>query len=143
MTQDDFRAALADVQARQEAARLVAEYALAVDFRSSQRFMAIWHPDAIWTIGSDIVLDGLAAIQAGVEGVWATYSETHHWFANLSLTVTGDSMHGECTNDAILRETSGKTFRAAATYVDDYAKSGGTWLIYRRSTNITFLEPMA
>lgn len=113
-----------------------------MDFRDVDGFMANWHPEPVWTIGLDTVQDGLDAIRAGAEGEWATYGETHHWFANISTTVSGDSMHSECTNDAILREIAGPTFRAAAMYVDDYAKSGGNWLIYRRSTTITFLEPM-
>ena len=143
MTQEEMIAALEEVQAQQAAARLISEYALAVDSRDVDRFMAIWHPEAIWVIGGDTVVDGLDAIRAVAETLWSTYSETHHWFANPSFTVAGETMHGECTTNATLQEVAGTTYRAAATYVDEYAKSEGRWLIYRRATTITFWAPMA
>jgi uncharacterized protein (TIGR02246 family) len=139
MTTLDIVAALEEVKARQAVERLVAEFALGYDNQDLDRVMATWHPEAVWTIAPDRVLDGLDAIRAAIQGHWAKY-ETHHWFTNLSLIGSGDVMRGEFTADAILRDRSGAILREAGAVVDEYVKADGKWLVRRRALTITLKE---
>src|SRR5438105_14259120 len=104
MTDVDLASALREVQATLAGAHLVAEFAHGMDNRDLDRAMATWHPRGVFTIAPDTVLDGLSAIRADPERMWAAHREVYHWFTNLWISVAGEAtMHGECRLGALLR----------------------------------------
>lgn len=136
--------ALHEVQAKLAGAHLVAEFAHGMDNRDLDRAMATWHSRGVFTIAPDTVLDGLSAIRADLERMWAAYPEVYHWFTNLSISVAGETtMHGECRVGALLRTPSGTTIRGVGTDVFECTKEAGDWLFSSHALTIHRWEPVA
>ena len=144
MTTVDLASALHEVQAKLAGAHLVAEFAHGMDNRDLDRAMATWHPGGVFTIAPDTVLDGLSAVRAHLERMWAAYPEVYHWFTNLSISVAGEAaMHGECRVCALLRSRSGTTIHGVGTDVFECTKETGDWLFSGHALTIHRWEPVA
>jgi ketosteroid isomerase-like protein len=133
-----------ELVAYEEIRRLAADYAHGVDKQDFERFMSVWTqgaswqpmPDGDWSRGND-------AIAATIKGIWDTVAETHHWTANHSIRITGDTATGLADADCVSQTPDGQWFRVAATYVDTYERQGGTWGIKERTTQIHHYLPIA
>jgi uncharacterized protein (TIGR02246 family) len=139
---------LRQLEAYEQIRRLVAEYALGFDRRDRERFASVWHEDASWQPmpGGDWVT-GREAIVGAAAPVWDAVQETHHWMANHSIQVDGDSASAEVDADVVMQTADGNWFRIAAAYHDEYERRGDTWAILRRSSevfhHVAIAEPTA
>ena len=130
MTTADLASAVQEIQAKAAGERLIAEFAHGIDNRDVDRALATCHPRCIFTIAPDRVIDGQDGIRAFVERNLAAFPEMYHWYANISLTVTGETtMHGECRVSALCRAHSGTPVFEVGTEVYEFTKETGDWLI--------------
>ncbi len=121
-----------------EIRRLASEYCHGADKRDLGRFLAVWAPSATWSLGKDSVYEGRAAIARVVEAQWRTFAQYVHWTTNHSIWVDGDEARGECDVAVVVRLHSGRWVRTAGTYIDQYQRIDGTWLIVRRDASTRF-----
>jgi gamma-hexachlorocyclohexane dehydrochlorinase len=132
------------LESRDEIHRLVSNYCHGCDKHDIDRFMSIWHEDAVWEIGPPYGgFAGSARIRhAMVDLIWTALPETHHWTTNLVVDLDGDRAGGLCdvTCDAI--DAEGRTLLIAATYTDAYERRDGTWRIARRGCEIFYFTPV-
>lgn len=119
--------------------RLVAEYAHGTDKCDLDRFLAVWHPDAVWDVGTSR-FTGLDEIRAAIEHQWLVQPQMHHWTANLSVDVpvAADRATGECDVDVVTRTADGRWWHSGGTYRDVYARRDGRWSILRRTAYVHF-----
>lgn len=125
-------ARLERVEAELAIRRLVAEYAHGGDKRDLRRFLAAFHPDAVWDVGT-ARFTGHAEMADAIERQWAGQPQMHHWTTNHSLTLTGpDTAAGECDAVVLTRTGDGRWLHAAGTYLDRYTRRAGVWRIAER-----------
>ena len=128
---------LQELDAYEQIRRLAADYSHGVDKRDRDRFGSVWHEDASWQPMPDgDWCNGRDEILTTIDAIWQGVAETHHWTANHSIRVNGDSATGLADSDCIMKTPEGQWFRVAATYEDAYERRGDTWGILRRTTVI-------
>ena len=126
--------------------RLVSDYCHGCDKHDIERFMAIWHDDAVWEIGPPYGdFHGGAQIRHAMEDlIWRELPETHHWTTNLVVEFEfPDLATGICDVSCEAVNPQGETILIAATYRDRYERREGTWAISRRGVDIFYFKPVA
>jgi ketosteroid isomerase-like protein len=125
---------LDDVIAHHQIARLLAEFARAMDERDWNRIAEILVDDAVADIGEGR-LDGSAAIIATLRRYLDTCGPTQHLLGNLIVDVNGDEAQSRCyVSDMHLGtgEREHLTFVTLGDYHDRWRKIDGCWRMVER-----------
>jgi hypothetical protein len=132
------------LESQQAIARLVAEYAHGFDGRDVGRFMAIWHEDAMYDLAEfGGRRDGLDAIGAAVDELWAAFPGTHHWMVNLAIDVDGDRGAGACHALVFPVDADEQVDAVALTYEDAFERRDGRWGFVERRVLLHHVVPLA
>jgi hypothetical protein len=119
------------LEAHRAIERLVAEYCHGIDRREIERFVAIWHDDALYALGPRIGdVRGREQIRrAATSRLWPQTKATHHWTVNLSLEVAAqdDRATGLCNALVVGRDVENRRFSAMLTYEDVFTRVDGCW----------------
>lgn len=118
--------------------RLAAEYCHGADKWNLERFLGVWTDDAVWVLSDVVSYVGRDAIARVVERQWEAFVRYSHWTTNHVVEVVGDHATGECDVDVTVLLHSGRWVRGGATYVDEYRRVDGRWLISRRDVRHRF-----
>ena len=118
--------------------RLAAEYCHGADKRDLDRFLAVWAPTGVWRIDDDARFEGREAIARVVQAQWRTFPQYVHWTTNHTVSVDGDTAHGECDVAVLVRLHGGRWVRTGGTYRDQYRRIDGRWLITHRDASTRF-----
>jgi gamma-hexachlorocyclohexane dehydrochlorinase len=124
---------------------LVTDYCIGFDTHDLDRFMAIWHEDAVWEIGPPFgSFAGHAGIRRAVEEVlYPAWRETHHLTSNLRVTfVDPDHAHGMCNVDCMGATKDSVVQMINATYTDAFERRGGVWKIAKRAVTMHYFNPI-
>ena len=124
---------------------LVTDYCLGFDTHDWDRFISIWHPDAVWEIGPPFgTFEGHDGIREAVQKVlYPVWRETHHLTSNLRLTFADpDHARGICNVDCMGATTDDVVQMISATYTDDFERRDGFWKIARRAVVIHYFNPV-
>lgn len=124
---------------------LVTDYCIGFDTRNVDRFMAIWHDDAVWEIGPPFgTFSTHVGIRKAVEEVLLpVWRETHHLTSNLHVTFRdADRARGVCNVDCMGATQDNVVQMISASYVDEFERRGGTWKIARRAVTIHYFNPI-
>ena len=135
---DDALDRLLSVQAVE---RLGAEYCHGADKKQLDRFLAVWHPDAVWDVGTH-EFTGHDQITEAIERQWAAISQMHHWTSNTSVTQDGDRATAESDVTAMSLLPDGTWLFSGGTYLDEAARRDGEWRLVRRSARVHFSLPV-
>ena len=122
---------------------LVTDYCLGFDTKDWDRFISIWHNDAVWEIGPPFgTFEGHAGIRRAVYDVlYPVWRETHHLTSNLRLTFSNpDFAHGVCNVDCMGATQDNVVQMISATYTDDFSRRDGVWKITRRGVVIHYFN---
>ena len=147
-TQAQFDALLSRIdqlESRAALRDLVTDYCLGFDNHDWDRFISIWHPDAIWEIGPPF---GTFKNHKGIREVvfdvlYPAWRETHHLTSNLRLTFSGsDHAHGVCNVDCMGATADDIVQMISATYTDDLERRDGTWKIAKRCVEMHYFNPI-
>ena len=124
--------------------RLVSEYCHGVDKHDLDRFLDIWHDDAVWEIGPPFGnFHGKDEIRrALVELIWPAWRETHHWTTNLVVEIEGDRARGVCDVNCNGANPEDVALLVSATYTDDFERRDGRWRIAKRGVVIHYFSPV-
>ena len=98
----DLETRIDRLESQFELHRLVSEYCHGVDKRDLNRFLDIWHEDAVWEIGPPFGnFEGKDEVwRPLVEHIWPASRETHHWTTNLVVEIDGDRARASATSTA-------------------------------------------
>jgi gamma-hexachlorocyclohexane dehydrochlorinase len=124
---------------------LVSDYCLGFDSHDWQRFIAIWHEDAVWEIGPPFgTFHGHDGIRKAVhEILYPFWRESHHLSTNLRIEFSDpDHAHSVCNVDCMGASVENVVQMVGATYTDDCERRDGVWKIARRKVTIHFFNPM-
>lgn len=118
--------------------RLVAEYSHGADKQQLDRFLAVWHADAVWDVGTR-KFTGLEEIRQAVETQWTHLAQMHHWTSNLSIDIEpgATTATAECDVNAFV-EQEGGWVHSAGSYLDAYELRSGEWKISSREARVHF-----
>ena len=93
-----------ELESRAALRDLVTDYCLGFDNHDWDRFISIWHPDAIWEIGAPFgTFNNHEGIRKAVFDIlYPVWRETHHLTSNLRLTFSdSDHANGVCNVDCM------------------------------------------
>ena len=134
-----------ELESRAALRDLVTDYCLGFDNHDWERFISIWHADAVWEIGPPFgTFSNHEGIRKAVyEVLYPLWRETHHLTSNLRLTFDDpDHAHGICNVDCMGATTDDVVQMISATYTDDFERREGIWKIARRSVVIHYFNPI-
>ncbi|UCG72877.1 MAG: nuclear transport factor 2 family protein [Chromatiales bacterium] len=134
-----------ELESRAALRDLVTDYCQGFDGHDWDRFIGIWHPDAVWDIGPPFgVFEGHEGIHRAVhEVLYPVWRETHHWTTNLRVEFTdADHARGVCDVDCMGATKDDVVQMVGATYTDDFERRDGTWKIAKRSVVIHYFNPV-
>ena len=142
-TVDKLLRRIDELESRAALRDLVSDYCLGFDRHEWDRFMSIWHPDAVWEIGPPFgTFTHHAGIRKAVEEVlYPVWRETHHLTSNLRLAFSdADHAHGICNVDCMGATKDNVVQMISATYTDDFARRNGVWKIAKRAVVIHYFN---
>jgi gamma-hexachlorocyclohexane dehydrochlorinase len=134
-----------ELESRAALRDLVTDYCIGFDTHDWDRFIAIWHEDAIWEIGPPFgTFTGHEGIRQAVYDVlYPAWRETHHLTTNLRLTfIDADHVQGVCDVDCMGASPNNVVQMVGATYKDDFKRKDNVWKISRRQVKIHYFNPM-
>lgn len=134
-----------ELESRAALRDLVTDYCLGFDTHDWERFIGIWHADAVWEIGPPFgTFHGHEGIRKAVFDVlYPVWRETHHLTSNLRVTFSDpDHAHGVCNADCMGATKDDVVQMISATYTDDFERRNGTWKIARRAVVIHYFNPL-
>ncbi len=134
-----------ELESRAALRDLVTDYCIGFDTHDWDRFISIWHQDAVWDIGPPFgSFEGHAGIRkAVVDVLYPVWRETHHLTSNLRLTFAGaDRAHGTCNVDCMGATKDNVVQMISATYTDDFERRNKVWKIARRGVVIHYFNPI-
>ena len=140
----DLETRIDRLESQFELHRLVSEYCHGCDKHDIDRFMSIWHDDAVWEIGAPFgTFKGKQEIRRAMEEhIWPAWRETHHWTTNLVVEIDGDRAHGVCDVNCNGASPEDVALLVSATYTDDFERRDGRWAISRRHVVIHYFSPV-
>jgi hypothetical protein len=142
---DDLLRRVDELESRAAIRDLVSDYCIGFDSRNIDRFMAIWHEDAVWEIGPPFgSFSGAQSIRRAVEEIlFPAWRETHHLCSNLVLGFTdADHARGVCNVDCMGATPDDVVQMVGASYTDDFERRGGVWRIARRVVTLHYFNPV-
>jgi len=122
---------------------LVSDYCHGVDKRDLDRFLDIWHEDAVWEIGPPFGnFAGKSEIKRALTDlIWPAWRETHHWTTNLVVRfLDDDHAEGVCDVNCTGADPQDVMQIVAATYTDRYERRDGRWRIARRHVEMFYFS---
>jgi gamma-hexachlorocyclohexane dehydrochlorinase len=134
-----------ELESRMALRDLVTDYCLGFDTKDWNRFIGIWHEDAVWEIGPPFgTFHGHEGIREAVFDVlYPVWRETHHLTSNLRVTFAdADHAHGICNVDCMGATADDIVQMISATYTDDFERRDGSWKIARRQVEIHYFNPV-
>lgn len=134
-----------ELQSRAAIRDLVTDYCLGFDTHDWDRFISIWHADAVWEIGPPFgTFTNHEGIRTAVQEVlYPVWRETHHLTSNLRLTFRGpDHASGICNVDCMGATKDDVVQMISATYADEFERRSGAWKIAKRSVTLHYFNPV-
>jgi gamma-hexachlorocyclohexane dehydrochlorinase len=124
---------------------LVTDYCLGFDNHDWDRFVSIWHPDAVWEIGPPFgTFTGHEGIREAVYDIlYPFWRESHHLTSNLRVSFDDpDHARGVCNVDCMGASNEDIVQMVNATYTDDFERRDGVWKIAKRHVTIHYFNPI-
>ena len=142
---DGLLSRIDELESRAALRDLVTDYCLGFDNHDWDRFISIWHSDAIWEIGAPFgTFNGHEGIrEAVVDVLYPVWRETHHLTSNLRLEFSDpDHAHGVCNVDCMGATADDIVQMISAAYTDDFERRDGVWKIAKRHVVIHYFNPI-
>ena len=142
---DALLARIDELESRAALRDLVSDYCIGFDTHDCERFISIWHADAVWEIGPPFgTFNGHEGIREAVQEIlYPVWRETHHLTSNLRLSFDdADHVHSTCDVDCMGATKDDVVQMISATYTDDFERRDGVWKIAKRHVVIHYFNPI-
>jgi gamma-hexachlorocyclohexane dehydrochlorinase len=142
-TVEKLMARVEELESRSEIKDLVIDYCVGFDSKNWDRFMAIWHKDAVWEIGPPFGTfsghEGISkALHEVLEPAWR---ETHHISSNIQIEfLDANNARGSSDVDCMGANKNDVVQMVNATYQDEYQRRNGVWKIARRVVTMHYFN---
>jgi hypothetical protein len=114
-----------------------------MDHRDIERHRRIWHPDAVYDLGTWGVYKGIDEIIACIEGYFRDLPEMHHWIVNLAIDIDGDSATGITALNCMMTDRVVGPQMVSGTYYDEFERRSGRWAFSSRRFVRDYAIPVA
>jgi len=134
-----------ELESRAAIRDLVSDYCIGFDRHDWDRFIGIWHEDAVWAIGDPFGnFTGHEGIREAVfEVLYPAWRETNHLATNLRIEFSdADHARGKCDVDCMGAAPDGVVQMVGASYTDTFERRSGIWKIARRNVQIHYFNPL-
>jgi gamma-hexachlorocyclohexane dehydrochlorinase len=134
-----------ELESRAALRDLVSDYCIGFDTHDWDRFISIWHADAVWDIGPPFgSFSGHAGIRKAVfDSLYPVWRETHHLTSNLRVIFDdADHAHGTCNVDCMGATKDDVVQMISATYTDQFERRDKVWKIAKRGVVIHYFNPI-
>ena len=134
-----------ELESRTAMRDLVSDYCIGFDRHDWDRFIAIWHEDAVWAIGDPFGdFHGHDGIRKAVFDVlYPAWRETNHLTTNLRVSfLDADHAVGTCDVDCMGADPQGVVQMVGATYTDTFERRNTIWKIARREVCMHYFNPI-
>jgi ketosteroid isomerase-like protein len=122
--------------------QLIADYAHAFDRQDRTRLGSLWFDDSVFELGEFGRFVGREAIVAGADGLWEVIPEQHHWQANPSIEIDGDSAIGLVALDCAVTAVDGGPHMVGGYYRDRYERRNDEWKFAERTFVLEYWTPI-
>lgn len=142
-TIDSLLRRIDELESRAALRDLVSDYCIGFDTHDWDRFISIWHKDAVWDIGPPFgSFAGHEGIHKAVFDVlYPVWRETHHLTSNLRVTFAdADHAHGTCNVDCMGATKDNVVQMISATYTDNFERRNKVWKIAKRGVVIHYFN---
>jgi uncharacterized protein (TIGR02246 family) len=122
---------LEKLEARAAIGELMADYAHGCDEQDAERFMRIWHDDALYDLGGGFgSATGHEEIRAKLAEIWELSPETRHWITDVTVDFAGaDKATGNAHTLCFVNNAEGQELFCSAWYDNVYERRDGAWRI--------------
>lgn len=119
------------LEARGAIRELLADYAHGCDRHQADRFIRIWHEDAVWNVGGAFgTATGAEEIEKVLNDIWTASPETHHWITDVTVRFTGpDSAEGDAHTICYVRNAEDDELFVSCDYDNTYERRNGQWRV--------------
>lgn len=134
-----------ELESRSAIRDLVTDYCVGFDQQDWDKFISIWHQDAVWEIGEPFgTFKGHEGIKKAVyEVLYPVWRETHHLSTNLKIEfLDADHAKGCCGVDCMGATKDDIVQMINATYEDDFERRDGVWRISKRTVTMHYFNPI-
>ena len=134
-----------ELESRAALRDLVTDYCLGFDNHDWDRFISVWHLDAVWEIGPPFgTFNNHEGIREAVYDIlYPVWRETHHLTSNLRLTFSDPNHARGISNVDCMGATKDDGVQMVnATYTDDFERRDGVWKIAKRHVVIHYFNPV-
>ena len=134
-----------ELESRSAMRDLVSDYCIGFDRHDWDRFISIWHEDALWAIGEPFGhFHGHEGVRTAVFDVlYPAWRETNHLTTNLRIIFTdADHAVGTSDVDCMGANPEGVVQMVGATYTDSFERRDGVWKIARRDVCMHYFNPI-
>jgi len=135
----------AQLRARAQIRELMADYAHGCDEQDAERFMRIWHDDALYDVGGDFGSGtGLAEIREKLEIIWRESPETRHWITDITVDfdeTDANRATGNAHTICYVRNADGQHF-CSAWYENVYTQRDGVWKVQEVHLTVHWLKAL-
>ncbi|MCF8473996.1 MAG: nuclear transport factor 2 family protein [Emcibacter sp.] len=134
-----------ELESRMALRDLVSDYCLGFDNQDWDRFISIWHEDAVWEVGPPFgTFVGHEGIRKAVYTIlYPAWRETHHLTTNLRLEFEEPNRAtGVCNVDCMGANPDNVVQMVGATYRDVFERRNGHWKIAKRTVTMHYFNPI-
>jgi uncharacterized protein (TIGR02246 family) len=118
------------LEARATIRELMADYAHGCDEQDADRFMRIWHDDAVYKIGDASREVGVEDIRKRLDAIWEMSPETRHWITDITVDFeSSDRATGNAHTICFVKNSAGEQGLCSAWYDNVYTERDGVWKI--------------
>jgi uncharacterized protein (TIGR02246 family) len=120
---------LEKLEARAAIGELMADYAHGCDEKDADRFMRIWHEDAVYDLGGSFgVATGHEEIRPKLSEIWELSPETRHWITDVTVDFSApERATGNAHTICFVQTADGTELFCSAWYDNVYESREGTW----------------
>ncbi|MGF1237336.1 nuclear transport factor 2 family protein [Streptomyces sp. 2-6] len=123
---------------------LLSGYCHGFDGPDRDLLRTLWTEDAVFDLGPAFgePAEGVEAIMAKAEELWAAVPVTYHWMANQIITIDGDTARAKSELDCFAVSLQDGPTQVAGVYTDRFERRDGVWKFRHRVFDLQLWAPL-